>query len=160
MPVRHLAQVCTAGWPRREYVGQEQSWYQGLEEFTVHTEVRNSSLDHGIMIGSVETAIWWGNFCFSSQHHLWFALLPKCGEGPTPQQCRLTGCTLKVWPQSSEVGQFHHPNEGWTGPLLGDNIWTLQSRLFTMINRVCHSTCKAIDDRLSLLKHVFRLENF
>lgn len=91
-----------------------------------------------------------------------FGLLSSqgCGRGPTPQQCRLTGCTLKVWLQASEVGQFHHPNEGWTGPLLGDSIWTLQRSLFTMINRVCHSTCKAIDDRLSLLKHAFRVGEF
>lgn len=91
-----------------------------------------------------------------------FGLLSSqgCRAGPAPQQCRLTGCTLRVWPQPSEVEQFHHPNEGWTGPLLSDNIWTLQSRLLTMINRDCHSTCKAIDDRLSFLKHVFMLENF
>lgn len=141
-------------------VGQEQPQYQGLGEFMLHTEGEGSPLDYGIMTWPMETDAWWSNFCFSTQQQLWFVSSQGCRAGPAPQQCRLTGCTLRVWPQPSEVEQFHHPNEGWTGPLLSDNIWTLQSRLLTMINRDCHSTCKAIDDRLSFLKHVFMLENF
>lgn len=151
----HLAQACRGGWPGSALVTglSTKAWKNSC--FT-----EGLPLYYRVTIWPVEIATWWSNFCFSTSTTFGLLFFHGCREGPTPQQCRLTGCTLRVWPQPSEVEQLHHPNKGWTGPLLSDNIWTLQSKLFTMINRVCHSTCKAIDDRLSFLKHVFMLENF
>lgn len=40
----------------------------------------DSPLDYGITLWFVETAVQLGNFCFSSQHHLWFVVLPRVQE--------------------------------------------------------------------------------